>query len=474
MIIDKIEIFNHGPFYGKHEIKFDNDGEGVHIIRGNNGQGKTSIQRSILWGFYGEIKDRKGKEVPITSLVNRTSVKDFNLQTGVKIYFNHENKEWVLTRETHAKIHRKKDYEKNMSLYMVCEGKPEQNPQLLINRMIPAEVSKFFFFDGEMLRDYEELLEENSSSMKRLKNDIEHVLGIPYLNISREDLKEIKSNFEKDKSKLIRRLGGENYDEIAQQLENSVIEIERIEKLKKDLENQYDELELEISDKNRELIDYEETRKLAVEKIKLLKEVEILQNKEDNINKSNKKIISDLYKNILINISKDIIKQLEIKHEEKMGRYNEKQRLIQKLGDINKGLEESVCRLCKTVLNKDKLKYFKVEKKLTEDKIEELTEIPEPNLEYDASIKILERVIIIEDNRKELIENENEINKIYHELATKKARLNKIDELLKDVDEDEPFRIQKDIRNMQAELTRIEIDIKTAKERLSEELSKKI
>jgi len=156
-----------------------------------------------------------------------------------------------------------------------------------------------------------------------------------------------------------------------------------------------------------------------------------------------------------------------------MGRYNEKQRLIQKLGDINKGLEESVCRLCKTVLNKDKLKYFKVEKKLTEDKIEELTEIPEPNLEYDASIKILERVIIIEDNRKELIENENEINKIYHELATKKARLNKIDELLKDVDEDEPFRIQKDIRNMQAELTRIEIDIKTAKERLSEELSKK-
>ena len=81
MIIDKIEIFNHGPFYGKHEIKFDNDGEGVHIIRGNNGQGKTSIQRSILWGFYGEIKDRKGKEVPITSLVNRTSVKDFNLHS---------------------------------------------------------------------------------------------------------------------------------------------------------------------------------------------------------------------------------------------------------------------------------------------------------------------------------------------------------------------------------------------------------
>jgi len=52
MIIEKISLHNFGPFYGDHEIKFNIAEKGVHIIRGGNGQGKTSLQKGNLYGHY--------------------------------------------------------------------------------------------------------------------------------------------------------------------------------------------------------------------------------------------------------------------------------------------------------------------------------------------------------------------------------------------------------------------------------------
>jgi len=92
MIIQKIEMLNFGPYYGKHEIIFQNGGSGVHLIRGGTGQGKTSIQRAILWGLYGEVKDRKGNTIRLTSLLNHMAFNEDIYQFGVQIHFMHDEK----------------------------------------------------------------------------------------------------------------------------------------------------------------------------------------------------------------------------------------------------------------------------------------------------------------------------------------------------------------------------------------------
>ncbi len=170
MQIQKIfDIFNFGPFYGKHGIQFPENSKGVHIIRGGNGQGKTSLQRAVVWGLYNNVYDRMREKIRETSLLNQRAFREGNYHFGVTIYFTHEKKRWILNRKMEAKKHTDKSYDEGMVLTLAREGEPIQDAQNEIERIIPHEVSRFYFFDGEMLRDYEELLEENSRS-RLLKN----------------------------------------------------------------------------------------------------------------------------------------------------------------------------------------------------------------------------------------------------------------------------------------------------------------
>ena len=204
--ITKIKLQNFGPFYGEHEIEFPGDGTGVHVVHGDTGQGKTSLQRAILWGLYGKVLDHKGREIPPTSLLNRSAFKDCNFAFAVSIFFNHEGKKWVLTRKTAARLHRDKKYFIGMKSYLVRDGEPTattpSKTRLEIERILPSDVSRFFFFDGEMLVKYEELLDQDSRSMRILRTSIEHILGIPYLRTARDDLYEVKRKMEKDLQSL--------------------------------------------------------------------------------------------------------------------------------------------------------------------------------------------------------------------------------------------------------------------------------
>ena len=100
LIINKVKIENFGPFFGDHEVNLNNNGIGVHIFRGGNGQGKTSFQNSILWALYGKVTDRKGKEIQRKSLLNFKAHSNGFFIFSVQMVFEHEGKNCILTRRT--------------------------------------------------------------------------------------------------------------------------------------------------------------------------------------------------------------------------------------------------------------------------------------------------------------------------------------------------------------------------------------
>ena len=119
MRITQIKVHNFGPFYGEHQLDFSSNENGVYVIHGNTGQGKTSLLRSILWGLYGKVLDHNGKEIPPTSLLNRSAFAECNLAFSVVIFFRLEGKEWVLTRKTSSSAHLDKRYFSGMECYLV-------------------------------------------------------------------------------------------------------------------------------------------------------------------------------------------------------------------------------------------------------------------------------------------------------------------------------------------------------------------
>ena len=66
---------------------------------------------------------------------------------------------------------------------MSVEGKPVPQDELstIVRKIVPEDTSRFFLFDGEILQEYQNLLDIDSKTSKRISQAIEDVLGVPAL-----------------------------------------------------------------------------------------------------------------------------------------------------------------------------------------------------------------------------------------------------------------------------------------------------
>jgi len=473
--IKQIKVYNFGPFYGEHHLDLASNENGVYIIHGNTGQGKTSLLRSILWGLYGKVLDRHAKEIPPTSLLNRSAFAECNLAFSVSISFSLEGKEWVLTRKTASIAHSDKKYISGMECYLVKDGEPiadtPDKVRLEIERILPFDVSKFFFFDGEMLAKYEELLDQDSHDMRMMRDSIEHILGIPYLKTARDDLYEVKKRMERDVSKLVRSLGGENYADLAQTYQTLSDEIGRKRETIKSLQQQEISLGEEVAEKKRALTKIKSVKENALRRKDIDGEITRLQLSSDNEKVKLKNLNSQLYKTVLSRIADGLIVKLQLKHDALWRKYLKKQELINRKKELEQGIKKQKCELCGTILNPVKLKELQRELGEIKITIEQLTEIPEPNLVYETSAKYLETMKLNLISANEYKKIDAAIVKVDYEIARQKAVLKQVEQQLINVDEQEPFRLETQIQNGLQEIGRLQGEQSSLEKQIVDDLS---
>jgi DNA sulfur modification protein DndD len=456
IIIKKIEILNFGPYYGKHELSFQNDGIGIHLIRGGTGQGKTSIQRAILWAIYGVVYDRKGEKIRLTSLLNHTAQKKDLYKYAVQINFTHEGVNWNIARATMANRHNDHKYEEGMKIEVYKNGKIVPEPEHEIQRILPPSISRFYFFDGEMLRDYEELLEENSSrAMALLKKSIERVLGLPYFKTARSDLDSVKKKFEKERARILRQLGGTDLEELAEFQQRLEGDLEELERLIDEIENQKSKLDAEIAEDKRKLADMKEVRDRANKRIAI--EGKIKNREEEKGRKTDERsaIVEKLYKNVLAPIATNLIQQLEIKSNQSLEKYNQKQQAIERTKIFKEGISKSKCSYCGSILDPQKLAEFERELEETKIEIERLTQIPEPDLSFEISKSALENMTNSLISPKDLEEIGTQIIEIDYDIQRLRSELEQVQSELEGVDADEPKKLEITIRQREFESGRL-------------------
>jgi len=100
--------------------------------------------------------------------------------------------------------------------------------------------------------------------------------------------------------------------------------------------------------------------------------------------------------------------------------------------------------------------------------VKSLTEIEEPNLEFERYKSVISNLENQKIDRTKFIAIEKEIIELTHNIATLKSRLNIIREKLLNVNEDEPFQIENKIRNLERDLGRIEGERDNIKKFLAE------
>lgn len=169
----------------KGELTFSQDGK-ITIIYGTNGDGKTTFHQLFKWILYGEV-----------SFNNTTSsTKLYNLQNGSNLHpdsymyvmgeveFSHEgieylaHREWAYYKNASGGIQRKTS---NDSFYVqrLNENNDWRNidqPELLIETILPSGLSPYFFFDGEtMIAD---LKKKGSDSAKSLNTALTNLFDL--------------------------------------------------------------------------------------------------------------------------------------------------------------------------------------------------------------------------------------------------------------------------------------------------------
>lgn len=178
----QLEITNYGPYYGSHKLSFSQK-NGVTIVWGDNGFGKTSLLNCFRYVMWGTIMGREGTiSSDICSHVNDKAVSEGN-GMQISLDMEYDNKTYTLTR----KYERKggdgkldKDYEEHIFLKCGFDILTDDQRIHFLNTTFPERISRFYLFDAELLSEYENLLIVDDANNK-IKKSIEDILGLPVL-----------------------------------------------------------------------------------------------------------------------------------------------------------------------------------------------------------------------------------------------------------------------------------------------------
>ena len=273
---DKLEVSNFGPFKGNQVIDFTTK-DGVTIIWGNNGRGKTKLLNVFRYALFGKIKTRRGTSTDYMGICNSEARDEGNYCFSVSLHMTNDNDHYILRRTVRPRIGISEP-KSNEDFMEDCALK--KNSQILspadrdheLNQIMPQDISRFFLFDGELLQEYETLLDDDSDDGKTIKASIEKILGMPILTNAKVDISLLAAELLTAKNKAAQE--DENtaalaaaIDKIIVEIDGHKSEIERLKQLAADESEALGIVEKRMSDteKIRSLLEREKTQTASLE-----------------------------------------------------------------------------------------------------------------------------------------------------------------------------------------------------------------
>lgn len=200
-----LTIEDFGPFKGRQTIDFT-DKDGVTIIWGNNGRGKTTLLNVFRFALFSKVQGRQGEIKDLLLLCNSESRSEGKYGFKVVLGMDVDGIHYELTRQYTLKSGvtipaRNDDFEEKHFLKENTSILSGAQCDHLLKSIMPQEVSRFFLFDGELLQEYEELLADDATAGAKIKDSIEQILGVPVLTNGSVDVQSVLDEYKRAKNK---------------------------------------------------------------------------------------------------------------------------------------------------------------------------------------------------------------------------------------------------------------------------------
>jgi DNA sulfur modification protein DndD len=213
--IKRLRLRNFRPFLGDHEIDLTPvGGNSLVIIQGENQSGKTAFFLALYWCLYGQARNRLGQPLPVflpgedenDYLINRKAVEAGDYTVQVEILFEQDGAEWLLTRTATCKSDPFDGGEFVVEPFLLLDDEPITTADIArrVNDVLHGDAAQYYFFDGELLSQYEQWLADPQQAQTRVRDAIERTVGVSAFRLG-EHLEAVAVEFQKDVNKALRK-----------------------------------------------------------------------------------------------------------------------------------------------------------------------------------------------------------------------------------------------------------------------------
>lgn len=426
-----LTVENFGPFKGTQTITLSHQ-DGVCIVWGNNGRGKTTLLNIFRYALFGKIHNRTGVVKDLISISNLESRSEGNYGFKVILRMTSGGNNYELTRQFKLRSGitrptKDDDYEQTVFL--------KENGSILsiarcdhvLNTIMPEQVSRFFLFDGELLQEYEELLMNDSDAGTKIKESIERILGVPVLTNGAIDVESILETYKSAKTRAAQN--NQRTMKIGAQI--ATLEA-KLQEHRKEFERLREELTAELNNRNileDKLTQSERIRGLLSDAKALESSIEEKRSRQGSLLSSIRSVTKEAWRGLTSERIKTALSAID----EQTRVLEEKERTQhtaeQFLEGMRQAISESHCQLCDQDIEDDVLSKMK----------ERIRHIES---EYGSLTLEEKQILLTLRNRKQILEamiypSSKEKLEIYEEqFANVTVEINQAERQLKTVRED--------------------------------------
>ncbi len=226
MIIEKIELENFMCYAGKNSMVFT---EGINVIIGDNGYGKSKLYDAFYWVMYDQVYISEKKEFQNTKMVKSKIIsdkakwkpKDGKLSASASITFHNleTDKKYILERKYTVNVKDGVIVESNDSEFTVMQKElsylsakmvsDEEEKRKIVARILPPHIKDYLWFQGEQV---ESIIDFNKQdSLTQAINVLSSITRYDELNdIAAAAAKSANSEYDREVKRLSKDTGRSN------------------------------------------------------------------------------------------------------------------------------------------------------------------------------------------------------------------------------------------------------------------------
>ena len=327
MLIKSLSLKNFQCYCGELDQNHFCFKNGLNLIIGNNGNGKSKVFDGFYWVLYDQIFDTDIRQFTPTSVYGEKLISDKvtrNCEVGdtataeaCLVVESSQGREYRLTRVFHCTKLSDTEWMKERSILLIEEKKTNrwttsnETPDSVLNRVIPPHIKPYMWFQGEQVDGLMDLTQKSSlAKIIKLLSDInfyDELVEITHKGAEKSSKSLLKNQKSLSKNK-------EESDRLEKEFNDNLREIKNLEDDKKLANENYTNAQSKINDLLNKIDDAEEKQKLKIERANL--EIKLKAN-EDSVIEKRKSFTSKMFHDYwILKFSKPSLEKFGRKYKE--------------------------------------------------------------------------------------------------------------------------------------------------------------